>query len=250
MGDTTPTFRQEPMLIDLLPEDQQMSEQDAYPDEEDKPMENHAAELLRVHHRLNHIPFAKLKVMAQKGLIPKRLQHMEAPACSACLYGKASRKPWRSKPRTRTATKVGEIVSVDMLKSPIPGLIVQMNGWITRRRYWYSTVYVDDYSRFGYVHSQKMQSAAETLEGKLIFERRAALYGVKILHYHADNRICVSKARKEDCLQKRQGFCYSGVNAHFQSGVAERRIREVHDTVRVMLINSQTRWNEAVMTNL
>ena len=151
--------------------------------------------------------------MAKKGQIPTRLQHVEPPACSACLYGKASRRQWRSKPKknrkARVATKVGEIVSVDMLKSPIPGLIAQMSGWITGKRYWYATVYVDHYSRFGYVHSQKTQSADETLEGKLIFERKAALYGVTVRHYHADNGIFVSTAWKEDCLQKRQGFTYS-----------------------------------------
>jgi Reverse transcriptase (RNA-dependent DNA polymerase) len=253
-GETTPAFRQEPVLIDFLPEDFQTSERVVYPDEEDKPLHNHAAELLRVHHRLNHIAFAKLKVMAKQGLIPKRLQHVEPPACSACLYGKASRRPWRSKPkrdrRARMATKVGEIVSVDMLKSPVPGLIAQMSGWITGKRYWYATVYVDHYSRFGYVHSQKTQSADETLEGKLIFERKAALYGVTVQHYHADNGIFVSKAWKDDCLQKRQGFTYSGVNAHFQSGIAERRIREVQNAARVMLIHAQSRWPEAISTNL
>ena len=148
------------------------------------------------------------------------------------------------------ATKVGEIVLVDMLKSPIPGLIVQMSGWITGKRYWYSTVYVDHYSRFGYIHNQKTQSAEETLEGKRIFERKAALYGVKILHYHADNGVFVSKAWKQDCLEKNQGFTYSGVNAHFQSGVAERRIREIQDSARVMLIHAQSRWKEAVNSNL
>jgi hypothetical protein len=122
-----------------------------------------------------------------------------------------------------------DVAPLDMLKSPIPGLIAQMSGWITGKRFWYSTVYVDHYSRFGYVHSQKTQSADETLEGKLIFERKAALYGVTVRHYHADNGIFVSKAWKDDCLQKRQGFTYSGVNAHFQSGIAERRIREVQD---------------------
>jgi hypothetical protein len=172
----TPTYRQEPVLIDILPEDEETSDTIVYPDEEEKPMQNEAAELLRVHHRLNHVPFAKLKVMAEKGLIPKRLKDIEPPACSACLYGKASRKPWRSKPKknrkVRTATKVGQIVSVDMLKSPVPGLIAQMSGWITGKRYWYATVFVDHYSRFGYVHNQKTQSADETLEGKRIFERK------------------------------------------------------------------------------
>jgi hypothetical protein len=149
-GGTTPAFRQEPVLIDFLPEDMQTSERVVYPDEEDKPMPNKAAKLLRVHHRLNHLSFAKLKIMADKGMIPKRLRDVEPPACSACLYGKASRKPWRSKPKkgkmVRAATKVGQIVSVDMLKSPIPGLITQMSGWITGKRYWYSTIFVDHYS--------------------------------------------------------------------------------------------------------
>ena len=46
MGETTPTFRQEPVLIDFLPEDSQTSEQIVYPDKEDKRLHNHAAELL------------------------------------------------------------------------------------------------------------------------------------------------------------------------------------------------------------
>jgi hypothetical protein len=137
-----------------------------------------------------------------------------------------------------------------MLKSPIPGLIAQMRRWITGKQYWYSTIYVDHYSRFGYVHNQKTQSAEETLEGKRIFECKAALYGIKVLHYHADNGIFVSKAWKEDCLQKNQGFSYSGVNAHFQSGVAEQRIREVQDSACIMLIHAQSRWKEAITPHL
>jgi hypothetical protein len=89
-GESTPAFRQEPVLSDLLPEDQHTSNRVVYPDEEDKPMPNKAAEYLRVHHRLNHLPFSKLKVVSEKGLTPRHLQHVEPPACSACLYGKAS----------------------------------------------------------------------------------------------------------------------------------------------------------------
>ena len=57
----------------------------------------------------------------------------------------------------------------------------------------------------------------------------AARHGVRILHYHADTGIFVSKAWKDNCDSQRQGMSYSGVNAHFQSGIAERRIRELQD---------------------
>ena len=243
-----------PVLIDILPEDGQTSERVIDQDEEDKPVENKTAELLRTHHRLNHLPFSKIKLMAENGFLPSRLANVTPPVCSACLYGKATRRPWRSKPRkdakVRKATQVGQIVSVDMLRSPIPGLIAQMSGWITGKRYWYATVYVDHKSRYSYVHLQKTQSAQETIEGKRLFENMAARHGIRILHYHADNGIFVSKAWKDDCDSQRQGMSYSGVNAHFQSGIAERRIRELQDNARVLLIHAQRRWPSAVTANL
>jgi hypothetical protein len=118
--------------------------------------------------------------------------------CSACAYGKATQKPWRNKPRKdnvkRTATRVGQIVSVDLFKSPIPGLIAQMSGWITGKRYWYAAVYVDHASRFEYVHLQKTQLAEETVKGKHLFEMKASSLGIRIEHYHADNGVFVSKS--------------------------------------------------------
>jgi hypothetical protein len=163
-----------PVLIDILPEDGQTLERVVDQDEEDKPVENKAAELLQTHHRLNHLPFSKIKMMAEKGFLPRRLANVTPPVCSACLFGKATQRPWRSKPRkdakVRTATRVGQIVSVDMLRSPIPGLIAQMSGWITGKQYWYATVFGDHKSRFSYVHLQKTQLAQETIEGKWLFE--------------------------------------------------------------------------------
>jgi hypothetical protein len=69
---------------------------------------------------------------------------------------------------------------VDLLKSPIPGLIAQMSGWITGKRYWYTAVYVDQASRFGYVHLQKTQSAEETIQGKHLFEMKASSLGIRM----------------------------------------------------------------------
>ena len=111
-----------------------------------------------------------------------------------------------------------------------------MSGWITGKRCNYATVFVDHYSGYGYVYLQKTQSAAETLEAKKAFEAKAKTFGVTIENYHANNGIFACKAWKEACSESRQGYSYSGVNAHFQSGVAERRIRELQEMSRTNLI--------------
>ena len=90
---------------------------------------------------------------------------------------------------------------------------------------------------------QKTQSAEETLEGKLAFERHCQLMGHKALHCHTDNGIFVSKARQESCAKSGQVFTHSGVNAHFQTGIAERRIGE---TARATMIHAQHRWKQAL----
>ena len=87
------------------------------------------------------------------------------------------------------------------------GLVAQMAGFLTSKRYKYATVYVDHYSKFGYIHLQKTQSAEEeTLEGKELFERKAALHGIQIKHYHTDNGIFTAKAWREACAARQQGY--------------------------------------------
>jgi hypothetical protein len=73
--------------------------------------------------------------------------------------------------------------------SPTPGLIAQMTGFLTTKRYKYATVYVDQFSRLGYVYLQKEATAEETLQGKEAFERYANDRGVHVQAYLADNGI-------------------------------------------------------------
>ena len=249
---------QEPHTVDIgiVPGDGASSETVAVePDEEDK-LPNLAAELLKVHHRFNHIGFAKLQTMAKCGVIPKRLANCDKPVCSACLYGKMTRRKWRDKPKLEKAketvpiTHAGQCVSVDMMKSPTPGLIAQISGWITRKRYRYATVFVDNYSKLGYTHLQKTQTAKETLEGKALFEWKCATFGIRVHHYHSDNGVFTALMWKEACAAAGQSYSYSGVNAHFQSGVSERRIRELQELARTMLIHAHARWPEAITANL
>ena len=75
-------------------------------------------ELLHWHHRLGHMPFTRLKEAAEVGIIPRRLRNVKPPKCTACLYAKATKKPWRTKaPPTDmevpTVNAPGAVVSVD-----------------------------------------------------------------------------------------------------------------------------------------
>jgi GAG-pre-integrase domain len=57
-----------------------------------------AEEKLMVWHiTLAHMPFKILQEMAKVGHLPKSLAHCIPPKCQACLYGKATKVPWRVK---------------------------------------------------------------------------------------------------------------------------------------------------------
>ena len=63
-------------------------------DEEDRQESTPEAELLMAHHQLQHISFSKLQEMAHQGILPQRLAQCKIPTCSACLYGKATKRDW------------------------------------------------------------------------------------------------------------------------------------------------------------
>jgi hypothetical protein len=73
-----------------------------------------------------------------------------------------------------------------------------------------------------------------------------------VLHYHADNGIFAdNKFRKAvpdsgHVPDSGQTLSFCGVNAHFQNGIAERRIRELQDHARTMLTHGYKQWLEAV----
>ena len=100
-------------------------------DEEDQEPREIGAEFLRMHHKLNHISPARMQLMAQQGTLPRKFANCKMPICSSCLYGKATRRPWRGKGDAKqrklmTATQPGDCVSIDQLESTTPGLVAQM----------------------------------------------------------------------------------------------------------------------------
>ena len=118
------------------------------------------ARLLKLHQQFGHVSFRRLKLMATQGVIPKRLAKCDVPACTACLYAKAAKRPWRSKTTPNykppeSPTGPGRVLSVDQMVSPTPGLVAQMAGYLTTKRYKYETVFVDQYSKMGFTFRQK-----------------------------------------------------------------------------------------------
>lgn len=225
-------------------------------DEEERQTTNHSAEFLKWHHRLGHISPKKIRMMAQQRILPRYLYNCNIPICSSCMFGKMTRRPWRTKGhQNKDETKdkqlrPGECVSVDQLESTTPGLIAQLKGIPTIRRYKAATVFVDHATRFTYVHLQQSTNADETIEAKLTFETIAANYGIKILHYHADNGRFAENKFRAALTKANQTISFCGVNAHFQNGVAERKIRELQEHSRTMLIHATKRWPSAITANL
>ena len=141
-------------------------------------------------------------------------------------------------------------MSVDQLVSNTAGLVAQMAGRPTHSRYKVVTVFVDHATGFSYVHFQKSSSAEETIQGKELFERKAASMGHNIKHYHADNGIFASQAWRSHCIANNQGLSFAGVGAHHQNGIAENKIRLLQSQARTMLIHAAKRWPDAVTANL
>ena len=211
-------------------------------------------ELLRLHYRLGDLPIDRIKQLADKGQLPKRLLTCHTPFCAACQYGKMTKRPWRikgdDKGTAKTATYPGQVVSVDQLESTSPGFIAQLKGALTQQRYRYATVFVDQFSRYTYVYLQKHITSQETVMAKHAFERAAAQRGVTIKHYHADNGRFADNAFIQDCQANRQILSYCGVNAHFQNGIAERRIRDLQERTRTSMLYAMNKWRKMVIINL
>ena len=229
-------------------------EDDALIERELRTLPNDEALLLHYHHKFGHISFKRLQDMARIGIIPKRLAKCRVPVCSACLYAKASKRPWRSKPRSDypppRKLDPGDVISVDQMVSPTPGLIAQITGIPTIKRYKYATVFVDQATRFGYVHLQKSATAEETIEGKHAFQKIMLDRGITVRAYHADNGIFRANKWRDACAKEQQGLTFAGVNAHHANGIAEKRIRDLQDLTRTQLIHATKKWEHCITVNL
>jgi hypothetical protein len=100
------------------------------------------------------------------------------------------------------------------------------------------------------VHLQRTGTGEDTLIAKRAFEAFAQSHGVKIKHYHCDNGRFADKSFIDHVQLKSQSLSYCGVNAHFQNALAEKRIRDLQDATRTMLVHAKHRWPAAITPHL
>ena len=144
----------------------------------------------------------------------------------------------------------GQIISVDQLESSMAGFIAQLNGKLTTQRYRYATVFMDQYSCYTYVYLQWSITSMETSQAKHSFECIAEGMGICIHHYHASNGRFADKGFVQDCQRQCQGLTYCGVNAHFQNGIAEKKIRDLQEQTRTMMLRGLRKWISMVSVHL
>ena len=167
------------------------------------------------HNKLGHAPTNRIRNMANIGDLARVLASCRAPICPSCHFGKGTRKPWRTKTpnnqiNVRKIIKPGYCVSIDQLESSTQGLIAQMKGSLTARRYKVMTVFVDHFSDLTYLHAQQSTTAQETIDAKKAFERYAQSHGVSINHYHADNGRFAERQFMSDVAAQGQTITFCG----------------------------------------
>ena len=187
-----------------------------------------------------YVPIGQTRITTQEN-IEDQCTHL-----SSCQYEKMHCKPWRTKgnhPKaSRVATEPGQIVSVDQLESAMPAFIAQLKGTLTKQRYKYATVFIDQYSQLSYICLQRMITSNETVQAKITFERYSEERGVHICHYHADNGRFADRAFIDNCQLNNQRLTYCGVNMHFQNGIAEKRVEDLQEATRTSLLFALHKW--------
>ena len=145
-------------------------------EDDDVQFNNSQVDLIAWHYRLGHLSFERIKKLAERDDLPTYLMPAKTPRCSSCMYRKVTRQPWRTKVPVNgqmipPVIAPGSVVGVDQLISSTPGLVGQMRGALTTKRYVVSTVFVDHFSKLFYVHLQGSTAADHTIKAKKAFER-------------------------------------------------------------------------------
>ena len=142
--------------------------------------------------------------------------------------------------------KPGDCISVDQMQSTTAGFIGQLKGRLSRKRYQTETVFTDHFSRHTYIHLQQTLSSADTISAKHVFEAFANKHGVAVTHYHADNGRFADNMFMNDVASQQQTISFCGVNAHFQNGIAEKKIKDMTELARKQLLHAKNKWPKAI----
>jgi hypothetical protein len=88
------------------------------------------------------------------------------------------------------------------------------------------------------------------VEAKEAFEAFARNIGVRIQNYHSDNGRFADNGFMNSVKKQQQTISFCGVNAHFQNGIPEKRIRYLKEQARTMLLHAKSRCPKGVSIHL
>ena len=191
-------------------------------------------QLLKWYCRLGHIGYHKIQQFSRLGLLPKELstvRQSEVPVCPACQFGKQKRSYKTSSSDfhaiSAADSRPGDCVSVDLIHSPIGGLIPQKRGKPRIKHYNYACFFVDHATQLTHVVFQISASVKENVQSKHSFEAFAYTHGITIRKYRADNGSFNTRIFKETVLAANQSIDFCGTYAHHQNSIAERMIQTI-----------------------
>ena len=116
--------------------------------------------------------------------------------------------------------------------------ISKLKGKLTKQQYKYATIFVDQYSGVSYTHLQRSLTSDESVKGKLAFEAFSRSMGVKISAYQTDNGRFADNLFLDSIAKSGQTNTSCGVGSHHQNGKSEKKIRDLRDSSRKMLLHS------------
>ena len=216
--------------------------------------------LLRYHFKLGHLGFHAVQWIGKQGFLGEKGKQMGQanfrsgfPKCAACLHGKQGRRPIPSKTTKKQPTGAlkrgqlmpGQLIFSDQYESREGGTAYTVKGGSTSVKYCGGTLFVDAASGYVFVNHQASLTAAESIQGKMMFERNAREHGVTVQNYRTDNGIYTSREFLRELSEQGQGLTVSGVDAHWQNGAAEGAINIVVAKARTMLLHAALRWPDA-----
>jgi len=169
------------------------------------------------------------KVCGHRWMAGQKTGHLQHTKVPRVPVWQGDQVPWRIKGAANQILKSrapGEVVFMDQLTVPTPGLISQISGFLTHARYHYTTVFLDHCSDCPYIVMQKGLTGEETIRAKTSYEGHARHHGVIIKHYHTDNGVFTGGVFQEDVRAQRQTMSDCHVGAHHPNGDVAKLIRD------------------------
>lgn len=213
------------------------------------------------HIKLGHLSFSHVQTLGIAGYLDKLglgLRHskiMDQPVCTACQYGKQTRRPDETTTTSKRSDHQGNLlvnqltpgdrIFVDHLESRTRGRLFHTAGHEPAAdKFCGAMVFCDAASGYIHVEPQVTLNATDTILAKDSFERMALQLGITVNAYHTDNGVFKSQRFVHEIHTNAQSIRFSGVGAKWQNGVAEGAIRIIVSRARTMMLHASLHWPE------